>query len=575
MTESDNSKIRRDWNAMIYLAGENNLADECVFALKELKRARSRKTGRKATDEAVDARVKVVAQLDAGGLGGNEVRYLLKRGGGDRDGELNRNEITRIDTTETTYRGVLKDFISSSILIRGRAKHYLLVLSGHGNGLISDFLSRDIDTPDKLSIPKIRWVLREVKKDFIEKFGQPEDDDEDFKIDILGLDSCMMSMAEIGYELRHYVKYMVGAEGFEPNSGWPYERILSDLLTDSDIEPEAFAVQIVDRYVRYYTDFLPAARSVDLSACDLSRFDELASAIKELADVLYDKIKEPDLDSDSKPNSDPESNSRSETIRQIVLAHWEAQSYKDDQYVDLYDFCDLLDRGPDENPERPKTGSVVMKDAKVDEDIVTACRKIKRILTGNGKNGGDPNVDKPMILRSRHSGPAVQYSHGLSVYFPWSNVIDSYEDLEFATDTNWKRFLDKYVEVTRRCKRPCPTEMESGQVVEGQLFFNPVIAGFDFLLSENKNAPTVNRFLSNKVGGMKNPAIDHVVCKYPGEKELEEDEIEEKAEPPESKGTQSTQEKPTTETGETSVEPGEEPSVAGSGEPGIRRARKK
>ena len=496
MTESDKANEKKDWNAMIYLAGENNLADECVFALKELKRARPRNKGRKATDEAVDARVKVVAQLDAGGLGGNEVRYVLRRG--DEDGELNEDEVTRVDTSETTYRGVLKDFISSSILIKGIARHYLLVLSGHGNGLLTDFLSRDIDTPDKLSIPKIRWVLREVKKDMVENFGAKFGDS--FKIDILGLDSCMMSMAEIGYELRHYVNFMVGAEGFEPNSGWPYERILSDLLTNSEIEPEAFAVQIVERYVKYYRDFLPAARSVDLSACDLTRSEELASAIKELADVLYDKVGEP------------------ETMRQIVLAHWEAQSYKDDQYADLYDFCDLLDRGPAETSEKSVTGSVVMRGLKVDDEHITpACRKIKKILQGDGTNGGDPNKAKPIVLRSRHSGPAVQYSRGLSLYFPWSNVIDSYEDLEFATDTNWKRFLDKYVEITRRAKRPCPSDMEQVGVVEGQLFFNTSIAGFDFLLSENKNTPTVNKVLGNRVGSMKNPAIDHIVCKCPDE----------------------------------------------------------
>ncbi len=560
MAEPDDANDVKDWNAMIYLAGENNLADECVFALKELKRARPRRKSKhtnndiKALDKEVDARVKVVAQLDAGGLGGNEVRYILKRG--DEDGELEENAITRIDTTETTYRGVLKDFISSSILLKGRAEHYLLVLSGHGNGLISDFLSRDLDTPDKLSIPKIQWVLREVKQDVIETFGKKIG--QNFKIDILGLDSCMMSMAEIGYELRHYVKYMVGAEGFEPNSGWPYERILSAILTKPDIKPDDLAVQIVERYVKYYTDYLPAARSVDLSACDLSRCDELASAIRELADQLYEKISNP------------------ETMRHVVLAHWEAQSYKDDQYVDLYDFCDLLDRGQFESDLETKTvtGSVVMRGLKVDDDIRTACHKIKRILTGNGTNGDDPKGAEPMVIRSRHSGPAVQYSRGLSVYFPWSNVIDSYEELEFANDTNWRRFLLKYVELTRRRKRPCPTDMTQLRIVEGRLFFNPVTAGFDFLLTENKDAPTVNKVLGNKVGGMKNPPVDHIVCECPtNHSKKPEDKSKENAPPPVSQEKQWTPEKPTTS--ETSAEPSVDPSVESTGSSPRRQARKK
>ena len=508
-TDPSKSKEQKLWNAMIYLAGENNLAEECVFALKEMKRARPRPScnncpptlqdinERRDIDKQVDKQVKIVAQLDAGGLGGNEVRYILKRG--DIDGLLHDSAITTRDTTETSYRGVLKDFISSSIILDGQADHYLLVLSGHGNGLLSDFLSRDNETFDKLSIPKIQWVLREVKQDLTESISKEVGDA--FMIDILGLDSCLMSMAEIGYELRKYVRYMVGAEGFEPNSGWPYERILSDLLTKPTMDAEELVYRIVERYVTYYKDFLPAGRSVDQSACDLSKCEDLKNAMLELANVLTAKITEP------------------ETMRQVVLAHWEAQSYKDDQYVDLYDFCDLLDRGPEEPPNRSVTGSVVMKELTVNGFIRTACQKVKRVLNPYGRDGGDP----PMVKLACYSGPAVQYSHGLSLYFPWSNVIESYKDLEFANDTNWRQFLLKYIDVTRRGKRLCPYVPEkiatdkgtADRVVTGELFFNPEVAGFDFLMSSNKDAPTYNRVLSNKVGSMKNPALDHVPCKCP------------------------------------------------------------
>lgn len=559
MTEPDKSNDPKDWNAMIYLAGENNLAEECIFALKGLKRARPRHRSKN-----IDNRVKVIAQLDAGGLGGNEVRYLLKQHSDNgaseenkedlldenHDGLLHKNEITRVDTTQTFYQGVLKDFVSSSIIKEGRAKHYLIVLSGHGNGVISDFLSRDVETPDKLSIPKIQWVLQEVKQDLMAKFS--EDVREDFKFDILGLDSCMMSMAEIGYELRNYVNYMVGAEGFEPNAGWPYERILSDILSKPGIEPEDLAIRIVERYVRYYKDFLPAGRSVDQSACDLRLCDKLAEAIKKLANVMYDRMSDP------------------ETMRQIVLAHWEAQSYKDDQYVDLYDFCDLLDRG---GLKENSTGTVVMKGLEVDDKIRTECKNVKKILTGNGTNGENPNGSQRMVLKSCHSGPGVQYSHGLSVYFPWSHVIDSYKDLEFAQATNWLKFLTRYTEGTRRQMRPCRPADEKIPFVKGELFFNAVAAGFDFISTENKNAPTVSKVLSNKVGSMKNPPIDHVPCACPLT-EISEKPDKDKGTPPESQEAKWTKENSTTETGETKVEPKIEPSPE-IVKPAPRRAARK
>lgn len=563
MSEPDKSNDVKDWNAMIYLAGENNLAEECVFALKQMQRARPHRKSKN-----IDNRVKVVAQLDAGGLGGNEVRYLLKQhkdedglenkdetADENHDGLLHKNELTRVDTTQTFYQGVLKDFISSSIIKGGRAKHYLIVLSGHGNGVISDFLSRDVETPDKLSIPKIQWVLEEVKQNLMQEF--PREIDENFKFDILGLDSCMMSMAEIGYELRNYVNFMVGAEGFEPNAGWPYERILSDILNDSDIEPRDLAIRIVERYVRYYKDFLPAGRSVDHSACDLSMCDKLATAIRKLADVLHEKI------SASNPK-------QQENIRHVVLAHWEAQSYKDDQYVDLYDFCDLLERGS--LKDNSATGSVVMKELDVDDSIRTACKNVKKILTGNGTNSGTSNGAERMVLRSCHSGPAVQYSHGLSVYFPWSHVIDSYKDLEFAKATNWLQFLNKYTDVTRRQKRPCPPADPKVPVVIGELFVNTTAAGFDFILTENKNTPTINKVLSNRVGSMKNPPIDHVPCDCPLTKSPDK-ENGKSVEPEEAQWVKETS---TTETSEPKAERVVETKVEPILQPTARRmARKK
>ncbi|HKU75847.1 MAG TPA: clostripain-related cysteine peptidase [Pyrinomonadaceae bacterium] len=514
----------RYWNALFYLAGENNLAEECVFALKGLKRARPVGANNVYTydlDDEVDAKVKVVAQLDASGLGGDELRYVLTRG--DGDGILKTDEREKIDTTETSYRGVLKDFISESIIKYDLARKYLVVLSGHGNGIISDFLSRDVETPDKLSIPKIQWVFDEVKHDLAAEFGSQAG--EDFMVDILGLDSCMMSMAEIAYELRHNVRYLVGAEGFEPNTGWPYEQILSAVLTNCQITPDVLAKVIVERYVNYYKDFLPAGRSVDQSACDLSKCEDLARAIKDLANILIKRIEEPT------------------TMRSVVLAHWEAQSYKDDQYVDLYDFCDLLDRGSAEDPVNP-TGSRVMRGFDVDEgkaeDLIRpACKKIKNILRGDSINGEAPNPANGMILKSCYSGPAVQYSYGLSVYFPWSKVVDTYKELEFAKATNWEKFLLKYIDVTRRVKRPCPTAGENAEVVKGELFFNPVIKNFDFLWTDNKNAPTYNRVLGNKVGSMKNPAIDFVPCECP-ETEIPDYD----AQPQDPQGTQEAQRTP-------------------------------
>ena len=68
-----------------------------------------------------------------------------------------------------------------------------------------------------LSIPEFRELLARVvaaKKQ---------------KIEILGMDTCVMSMIEVCYEVRNSVNCLVGAEGFEQNIGWPYQKILEEL----------------------------------------------------------------------------------------------------------------------------------------------------------------------------------------------------------------------------------------------------------------------------------------------------------------------------------------------------------
>jgi hypothetical protein len=61
---------------------------------------------------------------------------------------------------------------------------------------------------------------RTFKKLLKNKKGEP------LQIDIVGMDSCLMSMAEVAHELRGSVKYMISSESFGPQSGWPYGRII-------------------------------------------------------------------------------------------------------------------------------------------------------------------------------------------------------------------------------------------------------------------------------------------------------------------------------------------------------------
>ena len=90
---------------------------------------------------------------------------------------------------------------------------------------------------------------------------------------------------------------------------------------------EQFAKQIVDDYVLYYFDYALAGLSVDLSACEVKDGEAgnpLLYKIGALAKKLNEKLKDRAARSS------------------IISARQKAQSYKFDQYVDLWHFCDVL-----------------------------------------------------------------------------------------------------------------------------------------------------------------------------------------------------------------------------------------
>jgi Clostripain family len=65
-------------------------------------------------------------------------------------------------------------------------------------------------------------------------------------IDILGMDSCLMSMAEVYYQLVGSVDYLVGAEGFEPSGGCLTRGFLIRWVKDPNHKPEEIAKKIID-----------------------------------------------------------------------------------------------------------------------------------------------------------------------------------------------------------------------------------------------------------------------------------------------------------------------------------------
>ena len=133
------------------------------------------------------------------------------------------------------------------------------------------------------------------------------------KIDLVGFDACLMNMVEVAYELRGGADFIVGSEEVEPGDGWPYDRVLADLVAKPTMSAEKLGAVIVKRYVDSYK-----GDSVTQSLLDLAQAPATAQAVDKLAVALIEALKDGEFGAIAK-------------------------AAKDTQRFDMKDFLDLGD----------------------------------------------------------------------------------------------------------------------------------------------------------------------------------------------------------------------------------------
>jgi hypothetical protein len=309
---------------------------------------------------------------------------------------------------------LLSDFVETGRSAAGDGP-WMLAISGHGSGAVGEFLGyREHREP--LYLHDLKNALAPKSSTKLER-----------KMDIIGMDCCSMSMVEVAFEVAPYARFMVASEGDILNHGWPYRTILDAIV---DLDPEEAGAEIVRQFVGSYSDYAILDVASHCAVCDLELAHLLSEPMRRLSQLLTSRIHDADV------------------WRPAVLAHWEAQSYKDEEYVDLADFCDRL---------RMHIG---------DRDVRDACSDVIAV------------VDQVVGVTS-FSGSAFQFSTGLSIYFPWCydaakagrgasglSDLESYQKLAFSRETLWGHFLEAYLWATRRAPR---SELSGRQTREATL----------------------------------------------------------------------------------------------------------
>jgi hypothetical protein len=441
----------KEWTIMVFCAGDNELSPIIVSQLKDLKDAGHHKD------------VNVVVYFDANERGVPTRVYSINQNGRNCHSRRSYTYVDNLASDNVTINPnagpaakklaeVLEDPLEKeaaealSIFLefcreQYRATHYALVLVGHGM-----IVANDAFLPDEF--PQSSITLRGLGKN-IDGFGG--------SLDLLGLHSCSMSAIEVAYELKGKAKYMIASEGPAYVQGWPYRKLLQKLFEflneanahnghnghngqNGNVMPQSEPMDVRPLMEGLYSlassnglDFTLSGYSQDLALINLdpNNFPPLTAAIEELVNQLKlamnDECCEP-------------------ATQLIQLAHLESQSYYNESYTDLYDFCFCLARNC-------KTDKL--------KCLKAACDAVMAELEPNDSTVIGARSRK-IVVRSTNFGSLYQHSHGLSVYFPWikplgdskGSVLKRYKKYkfteEFQKENSWRSFLKLYLKNTQR-----------------------------------------------------------------------------------------------------------------------------
>jgi hypothetical protein len=315
------------------------------------------------------------------------------------------------------------------------ARNYMLVLMGHGVIVGNDSFLPDTDDDSAITLRQLDWILHRFAKKVRAEKGE---------FQLVGLHSCSMNSVELAYQLAGSARYLIGTQGMAFPGSWPYRQVLKKVFntlrrnkgkkerggSNAPTLVQKILTGIQDLTFYNSLDFGVAGFSADLSLCSLDKdkVNRLTVPLRRLTRALKKGLSTP------------------ETKEAILLAHWESQSYWGENYTDLYDFCDRLAKYCDQ-----PTGPQIL--------IKEACKTIVEVLTSQRRRGLSSlvgNFDR-LVVYSDYFGPAYQFSHGLSIYFPWTRptrkVIERYEQYAFTQKNqseSWLSFLEEYFQKTER-----------------------------------------------------------------------------------------------------------------------------
>jgi hypothetical protein len=407
---------RRPWTLLVYMAGDNGLMLDSKLGKIKL------------MAEMTSAGYKDLMEMGAIGTTDNVAVACLfdtqtetyqievRQGRGFAD-----SAVRRIPEVNTGDPNALRTFIVQAAKAYP-ADHYALVIWNHGTGWLDTdayAVTRSADPEAKshgsifrTTAPQITEgdktrpiAFDDASKDFLDTadlrkaLGEAEQA-AGIRLDVIGMDACLMAMVEGARELAPYADYFVASQEVEPMPGWPYAPILAGPNSHPGLAPSALADAIVTEFATSYGG-TTREETVTQSAVALAQTATTEALCRALVESILAE--------------------RTSTLRsQIKRGRLRALTFQDRNYCDLGDLA-----------------ARIAAETEFDyEAVAAAAAALRDHLARRGPGA--------VVLKVGYL-PRYEVATGLSVYFPQARQekpLEIYRQLAFAQRTGWDRLLE-------------------------------------------------------------------------------------------------------------------------------------
>ncbi len=152
--------------------------------------------------------------------------------------KIGNNSMELLDTLGTKNMSdpdTLYDFTSWAINSYP-SDNYALILWDHGGGSLYGFGLDEYFPDDSLTLDEMDTVLATVTHE------------QNMKFEVVGFDACLMATLETAAMLEPYAHYLIASEETEPDYGWDYERVLTQLGDGEAFNGKKFGELVVSGF---------------------------------------------------------------------------------------------------------------------------------------------------------------------------------------------------------------------------------------------------------------------------------------------------------------------------------------